>query len=258
MTTAYNRSVRDDHFPVDFLIKYNENGDTLWTKYYVNKEQLEEDCNIVEIDDTLSILMALKTYDRYSYEFDLKFYLIDSSGNILDTNLFSDGISITSNSIKKTFDNKFIIGGTRELTGTSDMYMLKINKKLQADTFYPGTRNYDTLCPYQIKNSTITFDSAIFIPLELDSLLSKIDPLVPTDNKINIYPNPFENYISIEAGNQTCQVRIFDLAGKLLLNQKVTCTNPINTEKLLPGIYFIEIRDENGNQISVQKISKLY
>jgi hypothetical protein len=68
------------------------------------------------------------------------------------------------------------------------------------------------------------------------------------EDKAVVYPNPFENNILVKnhSNNEIEYVRIFDINKRLLLEEKQVAK--INTEKLVPGIYFIEIKtNENIN-----------
>ena len=69
----------------------------------------------------------------------------------------------------------------------------------------------------------------------------KIDE-ISFDN-IRVYPNPFTDYITIDAPNETIsQIEIFDITGNLIRQQKTNVT-PINLKELSDGIYILKITD---------------
>ncbi len=70
----------------------------------------------------------------------------------------------------------------------------------------------------------------------------------------NIYPNPFSDKISIEFKNfnkRVLKARIIDISGKIVFSQEKTISSEsvsptiINTKTLKPGLYFIQLSDEN-------------
>lgn len=74
--------------------------------------------------------------------------------------------------------------------------------------------------------------------------------------KINLYPNPVDNFLFIEGSNPINKLKIIDLLGKTKLefdniNQK---NFSINTTSLSKGVYFVLLISENGTMM--QKIIK--
>jgi hypothetical protein len=63
-----------------------------------------------------------------------------------------------------------------------------------------------------------------------------------------LYPNPTRNYITIENAG-SCNFRITNLIGETLLTGKIeTAKTQLDITQLLPGTYFIEVADINGNK----------
>lgn len=62
-------------------------------------------------------------------------------------------------------------------------------------------------------------------------------------NEINAYPNPFENHLSIEMGEQYInQIKVFDINGKMIFDKTLTGKDfELNTEKWFSGTYIIRI-----------------
>ncbi|MCD4772030.1 MAG: T9SS type A sorting domain-containing protein [Bacteroidales bacterium] len=81
------------------------------------------------------------------------------------------------------------------------------------------------------------------------------------DNKymIDVYPNPFNNEITISGtdNNQTIYVEIYDILGKMVFTQKYK-TNKININLngFDRGTYILKVKDENGIIIKIEKIVK--
>lgn len=81
-----------------------------------------------------------------------------------------------------------------------------------------------------------------------------IDPTAGTENfagdAFAIYPNPATDVLNIRNKNRNyaSQVYIYDLSGKLLLNESLTAvdTNTISTDGLPSGFYIMSIADSTG------------
>lgn len=69
-------------------------------------------------------------------------------------------------------------------------------------------------------------------------------------DQINIYPNPFDNLITVSGIDQGT-VEIFDLSGRKVLNSVVD--SQIDLNFLDVGVYLILVRDINGNVAHVTK-----
>ncbi|GEM_PF-1629153 len=69
-------------------------------------------------------------------------------------------------------------------------------------------------------------------------------------NATRIYPNPADKEIRILA-DQPFSIRLYDASGRMLLKSNEAL---INTSKLLPGIYFIELRSKGGQLLKIKKI----
>ena len=74
-----------------------------------------------------------------------------------------------------------------------------------------------------------------------------------------MYPNPANKQVTIEFPQNTntnYQLQIADLAGKIVIQQKInTTTAQINLSKLTTGIYLVTITDNKGNK-EVKKLVK--
>lgn len=70
---------------------------------------------------------------------------------------------------------------------------------------------------------------------------------------INVYPNPFNEEIRIEASNKV-QVAIVDITGKVVIPH--TTESIITTSQLASGMYFMKIFTEDGTLIETRKLNK--
>lgn len=71
---------------------------------------------------------------------------------------------------------------------------------------------------------------------------------------LKVFPNPFSDSINIQAGASSgLKVRVFDSAGKVILQQ--TVNSAFNTNNWSSGLYYLQISDDQG-RISFEKIVK--
>ncbi|HLP13652.1 MAG TPA: T9SS type A sorting domain-containing protein, partial [Flavobacteriales bacterium] len=67
-----------------------------------------------------------------------------------------------------------------------------------------------------------------------------------TEEKARVYPNPFENSLTIDHAELVQEFILYDVFGKLIFSQAVT-QNTINTQLLPGGLYIYEIRLKDGD-----------
>jgi hypothetical protein len=77
-------------------------------------------------------------------------------------------------------------------------------------------------------------------------------------NTISVFPNPVNDILKIsgiEPGAVPADVTVFDLSGRVILRQQLL-SNELNLSGLHPGVFVVEINQNNNNQIFRQKILK--
>jgi parallel beta-helix repeat protein len=74
-------------------------------------------------------------------------------------------------------------------------------------------------------------------------------------SEVNVFPNPFDASFTISGANESTEVKMYNLLGAQVGLWKIENKNTtIETEYLSTGIYFIELKNENG--IVMKKIIK--
>lgn len=86
--------------------------------------------------------------------------------------------------------------------------------------------------------------------------LVAVEEVFSIENSVTIYPNPFANYIEISSDEIISSLIIYDLTGKIIIQERNLSTTKIETEKLFAGSYLLEIRDQNGNVVRLSKLIK--
>jgi len=103
-----------------------------------------------------------------------------------------------------------------------------------------------------------------FIVAEDGSILNAVKGDIHTDivdnitnnNSFNVYPNPFNNTLTIDNLDNASSIVISNVLGQTIMNVGVTnSTMTISTSDLNKGVYLITILD-NGNNIRTQRIVK--
>jgi hypothetical protein len=223
------------------IVKQHLDG-TVWinltkttSEYYTNNlisKELYQHWNGVEWD---SFTQTLYTYN---------------ANNVLTEKLgqdYNDGSWVNSRLYAYTFDNnnnqierlaKFWNTTTGLLTSSSYKYTYSFNaNNLHTQTIYQkwSTTNLDWKNNFRTDNYY-----SLHQVFGLPSILN--------DDKFEIYPNPVKRLLFINGLTEKATVSIFDVQGKLLLNQQIT-TNHIDVGNLTCGMYTLKIETKKGTMI---------
>jgi hypothetical protein len=97
------------------------------------------------------------------------------------------------------------------------------------------------------QNTNITFDLIINTTVKSVTVSGTTGIVTINDKAVTVYPNPTNSILYVN-GMQNASIQIFDLAGKLLINQQ-NADNQINVSNLQNGIYSVKITNESGTVI---------
>lgn len=84
------------------------------------------------------------------------------------------------------------------------------------------------------------------------SFNTSLDNSLFTDFEFQVYPNPVLSFLNIDLRGQNIdfrEIEIFDMTGKLLLNQKVYQTDGIDVRALPNGIYILKIIEKEKSKV---------
>lgn len=116
---------------------------------------------------------------------------------------------------------------------------------------YTGYALIEMKVAYASDPNTNAFAYYIF-----DSELSSTKEL--SHFQIEVYPNPSAGLFTVEDPTQVIHsLRVFDLAGKQLMNLEKGERQWINLSKLDAGNYWIQMMDKNGSALGTKMISKI-
>lgn len=67
------------------------------------------------------------------------------------------------------------------------------------------------------------------------------------ENPVKVFPNPFNENLNISAeGCESCNILLYDLTSRFIIQKQLANSSVINTEYIEEGIYIYEIQDESG------------
>jgi hypothetical protein len=79
--------------------------------------------------------------------------------------------------------------------------------------------------------------------------LATLDVIEVNVNNFNVYPNPVENNLTIGTDKVITEINIYSVTGVLVYSETSVSDNVINVSDLNNGIYFINIKTENGDVV---------
>ena len=127
------------------------------------------------------------------------------------------------------------------------------NSKIKPDTVFP---NIPRLVTIHLKPDSIPGEANICFKIYSDNQhLNEINSTDCNDliqastsstnqesrNEIVIYPNPTSDYFSIKNDDEITSIKIYNVMGKLVLNQKHSIGKTYSVENLESGLHFIEL-----------------
>ena len=76
-------------------------------------------------------------------------------------------------------------------------------------------------------------------------LLVGLDQITDIENNIIVYPNPTDGILTIRSKTTIAQIEIYNQLGQLVFS--IANENEIDISTISQGLYFIKVKDENGN-----------
>lgn len=70
-----------------------------------------------------------------------------------------------------------------------------------------------------------------------------------TQNKMKISPNPAEDYMTIESGTGSKNIRIFSLQGELVRMAETSSSGTFSLQGLSVGVYLLEVVSSEGKEV---------
>jgi len=203
-------------------------------------------------------------------------YVYNSNIHYLNVKAMLDYPDSTAFSVVDITDSDIIVNGfgrepDRTLPYNSE-YTLTINDGLGSGTYRQGSLvqitsqspSDDKAFSYwsgdigvlsSATDSTVSFPMPAF-DISLSANFFSVGIKENAFLNLHLFPNPVKNMLRIENPNKIDEIQIFDLSGKkLVYSYPQSSKFVVDMSELTQGIYFIRLRDENGN-ICNKKIIK--
>ncbi|MEM9053504.1 MAG: T9SS type A sorting domain-containing protein, partial [Bacteroidota bacterium] len=74
------------------------------------------------------------------------------------------------------------------------------------------------------------------------------------EDKLKVFPNPFQEYFIVESSKTQFQLNIFDLSGKLVGQELLQSGQRVETSQLPKGAYILQLTDSSGNLETIKAI----
>jgi hypothetical protein len=253
-----------------FLLKTDKNGDTLWTKFYGGQGTERGEDVIITSDNKYVITGYTNGITSLVGAYIIK---TNNIGDTLWTRIYEKNDQTYSvNLIEDNFNNYLIVGNSAITSPVNvDMYLLKMdssgNKIFEKQfEWQANAQDYGNGIAltndggYALCGMTQTPTAMVYVvKTDSNGLITGIYDFTPLPvTNINVYPNPFSNYTTVELseiyeyGSANLNIDFYDFTGKLLFQQ------PVNEPKTIlynqgyaNGLYFLRIK--NNHQIITTK-----
>ncbi len=155
-------------------------------------------------------------------------------------------VSLVSDTTLKTTNGEMQVAAVQtESTQTLDTLVGVLTYGFSVWTYKP--RNNDDL-----KGISVTLEKAMYpaIPASVKHFVNA---------KFNVYPNPVSDLLTVDldANHGLCYGQIVDLSGRVVIaSQPSNTTLQMSTLSLNAGVYLLQVRNQNGTLLGVQKIVK--
>ncbi len=172
--------------------------------------------------------------------------VIDTLGNILYSDRLLENEWMANTEV--TYDKKLLfLTNIHDQNDNFSTFLFKLNQQLESDTIYSQPFVYDSLCPYQIVDDTISPDNCGLIVGS-----KEIFPEKKTGSILRIFPNPTKDRFTIESNIEIKEgsvIEIYDLYGEKIKTSKLyngQSEIEIDASSWINGLYLIRILHECG------------
>ncbi|MFH1052011.1 MAG: T9SS type A sorting domain-containing protein, partial [bacterium] len=238
-------------------IKFNQDGDSLWSRKYSSPTDLSTSGNDIKISENGSVIV-LASLDL-SADYGLLINLIyDKNGNLVVANEKRTNSSGGGQPamVIDNYSNIIIAGFDHDYGGKNDIFILgidKLGKQIDSISFNSTEASNESLSFLESD-----LDGQIYIVGKSDGdiVTIKLSQLKNHINDVNyrvlnFYPNPLVDISQIELANSITsqyQMKIYDTSGKIISIKKAdSCGIFLHRSDFKPGMYIYEINDDNNN-----------
>jgi hypothetical protein len=199
---------------------------------------------------TSTLVTGVKYYVRFYTNHEPNMLVVGADTTDALGALLTNGEPDTTGSmIDSTFQG--VIHQTAQINNPNGLFLIDtLNWMLVSGSFIAtGIENFITIGNFKDTSMTHGFGYYYIddVYVGTDSLSSESVIENNSNNITSVFPNPFDNKISISTEeNEPTQIILYDLSSRKLLQQTFTNSTTINTEQLAKGMYLYTVRNRNG------------
>ncbi len=255
------------------LVKYNSNGDTLWTRWYPGQNNGAARFDAMAFDSLGNIILAGNTDpdgDTATQNFDYLVASYDVNGNLLwDTTWSYNGTSDDeAKSVSCNGSNIYVTGESNYGNVSSPNYnYVTLQYSLNGQQLAMAT--YDQAGKNDKARALATLGTSVYVAgastgnsSQYDAVVVRYDILSGikdiAKDAIVVYPNPFANdfNVTLTAAHVDAVLHLMDVSGRIIrtYNTNGESKLTINRSGLSAGVYLLRLTTEEGNPIGITRI----
>ncbi len=153
------------------------------------------------------------------------------------------------------YDYKYRITMSWDAVEGIDVYNVYVNTANATDylmgftngtSYVAGTNNEGTI-EFYVRTVKDELESE---PSEVYTIVIEDDAIEEFASSFNIYPNPANDKLFIEAETNVEEVSVYTLTGVMVYNEQCSMNNvQLNVSDLNSGVYFVKVRTYNGETV---------
>jgi hypothetical protein len=243
-----------------FLVKFNNNGDTLWTNILDTLND-NEGYSLSETSDN-GLIIAGKKYSNFDSGY----------GYLLKTDYYGDTLWTRKSPINDDYFNRIIVTHDNYyVVSTTELDLMKFDSLgnfIWSESFNGTHFEGNSLLETSDHGLVLVgsyfpgpFGITDYVIIKADSMgfVNSIPDFWNYNNNVDIYPNPTDNsiYISFANSNIFSEIKIFDQYGQLQMTTHIDeNTKIISIDNLASGLYILLITDKDGLSCSKKIIKR--
>lgn len=252
-----------------FLLKTDKNGNEQWVKFYGNEGSERGEDVIISSDGGFVIVVPTSGFFNSNI---VATYIIKTNniGDTLWTKVHEKDDQNVATSIIEDMSNNYVLTGYTSLSGSSSFYLLKlsnIGSKIWEKTF-KDTPNSNTgansialahdggyiMCGI---TSGPGSPSVYVVKTDTGGLVVGINEITPTNAIVNVFPNPFNSYTTIDLTellqtSNSITVSLIELTGKVVFETTTTESSfKLYNQNYSKGMYLLMLK--NNTQLITTK-----
>jgi hypothetical protein len=234
---GYFRQLNPNRLRIGYMLADGSKADEIMVQFSNNGTQMQlNNEDVVSINTGTQYIKSMKAGNGLAFN--------TRNINFISDTVHLNVVSSSNGAFKLSFyDFEQFVSGTNAKIHLVDNYT-GVTQLMNDNKEYPFTINTADAATQGTDRFSVVFSKSALPPIVLTTA-------------IKVYPNPVSSLLTVQlpATNNDYTIRLLDMNGKLVLNQKTKLTVTLNIDRLSNGIYMLEITNGNGEK-TIQKIIK--